>query len=99
MYVGGSVDGAGAHFGRRSVRIPARHVPEAVTRLLALFRDERQPSEPAPAFFKRVDPQRVETALADLAAFKPEDLREEDYRDLGSAEAFQLEAGEGECAT
>ncbi len=99
MYIGGSVDGAGAHFGRRSVKIPARQVPEAVTRLLALYRDERQPSEPALAFFKRVDPQRVESALADLAAFKPEDLREEDYSDLGSAVPFQLEAGEGECAT
>jgi sulfite reductase beta subunit-like hemoprotein len=99
MFLGGSVDGQGAHFGVRSVKIPARRVPEALTRLLALFRDERQPDETALAFFKRVDAQRVGTVLADLTSFNEADLLPEDYSDLGTDEPFELLAGEGECAT
>ncbi len=99
MLLGGHVDGDGAHFGRRSVRIPAHKVPEALTRLLAVFRDERQPDESALSFFKRVELRRVEQALADLVAFTPDSLSPEDYRDLGQSEPFQIEMGEGECAT
>ena len=99
MLLGGSVDGEGAHFGRRSVKIPARRVPEALIRLLALFRDERAPDETALAFFKRVDLERVSTALADLATFSEKDLQEDDYKDLGSDQPFVVEVGEGECAT
>src|SRR6266568_2073345 len=99
MFLGGAVDGDGAHFGRRSVKIPSRRVPEAVTRLLALFRDERQPDESALAFFKRVELERVNSALSDLASFSEQDLREEDFSDLGSDQPFVVELGEGECAT
>src|SRR3989449_6033507 len=99
MFLGGAVDGDGAHFGRRSVKIPSRRVPEAVTRLLALFRDERQPDETALAFFKRVELERVNSALSDLASFSEQDLREEDFSDLGSDQPFVVELGEGECAT
>ncbi|MBI1951418.1 MAG: nitrite/sulfite reductase [Acidobacteria bacterium] len=99
MLLGGSVDGEGAHFGRRSVKIPARRVPEALARLLALYRDERAPDETALAFFKRVDLERVSTALSDLTTFSEKDLQEDDYKDLGSDRPFTVEVGEGECAT
>src|SRR2546428_239453 len=99
MFLGGAVDGEGAHFGRRSVKIPSRRVPEAVTRLLALFRDERRPDETALGFFKRVELERVNAALSDLASFAEADLREEDFSDLGSDQPFVVEMGEGECAT
>jgi len=99
MFLGGSVDGDGAHFGRRSVKIPSRRVPEALTRLLTLFRDERAPEETALAFFKRVDLERVNATLSDLASFAETDLREEDFSDLGTDKPFIVELGEGECAT
>ena len=99
MFLGGSVDGEGAHFGRRSAKIPARRVPEALTRMLALFRDERLPDETALAFFKRVDLERVNTVLADLTACTEADLRDDDFKDLGSDAPFEMEVGEGECAT
>jgi len=99
VLLGGGVDGDGAHFGRRSAKIPARRVPEAVTRLLGLFRDERRPHETAPAFFKRVDLERVNAALAALASCTEADLADDDYKDLGSDVPFEMEVGEGECAT
>ena len=99
MFLGGSVDGDGAHFGRRSAKIPARRVPEALTRLLALFRDERLPGESALAFYKRVDLERVNTVLADLTTCSEADLRDDDFKDIGSDRPFEMEVGEGECAT
>jgi sulfite reductase beta subunit-like hemoprotein len=99
LFLGGSVDDRGAHFGRRSVKIPARRVPEALTRLLALFRDERREAETALAFFERVDTARVNDALADLVDVDPAGLGPDDDKDLGSDETFRLETSEGECAS
>jgi len=99
MFLGGSVDGDGAHFGTRSVKIPAHRVPEAITRLLSLFHDERQPDETALAFFKRVAPASVDTLLSDLVNLTEADLVPEDLRDLGEEKPFELVHQEGECAT
>src|SRR6267142_2546720 len=99
MFLGGGVDGDGAHFGRRSAKIPARRVPEALTRLLTLFRDERQPAETALSFFKRVDLDRVNTVLADLTTYSEADLQADDFKDIGSDAPFEMEVGEGESAT
>jgi sulfite reductase beta subunit-like hemoprotein len=99
VFLGGGVDGDGAHFGRRSVKIPARRVPAAMLRLLALYRDERRPDETALGFFRRVDLARVDALLADLASIAPEGLTDDDTRDLGSDVPFRVEMGEGECAT
>ena len=99
MLLGGSVDGDGAHFGRRSAKIPARRVPEAITRLLALFRDERRPYETALTFFKRVDLDRVNTVLSDLTTCSEADLEDDDFKDLGSDLPFEVTVGDGECAT
>ena len=60
--------GAGARFGRLAAKVPARRVPEAVERLLALYAEERQPGESARAFLQRVDLARVKALLADLEA-------------------------------
>jgi len=99
LFVGGGVDGQGAHFGARSVKIPARRVPEALTRLLGLFNDQRRDGESALAFFRRAEPERIGAALADLTELDPETLQPEDYQDLGAGVPFELEAGEGECAS
>jgi sulfite reductase beta subunit-like hemoprotein len=99
MFLGGSVDGDGAHFGVRSVKIPARRVPQAITRLLGMFRDERKPDETALAFFKRVEPERINTLLADLVNITAADLTPEDYQDLGEDKPFELSHQDGECAT
>ncbi len=99
MFIGGGVDADGAHFGRRSAKIPARRVPEALTRLLTMFRDQRHGNENALAFFRRIELERINAVLADLTTFEAEDLRPEDYQDLGADKPFLLEAGEGECAS
>jgi sulfite reductase beta subunit-like hemoprotein len=98
LHLGGGANEGGAVFGRQPVKIPAARVADAVVRLLALYRDQRNPGEEALAFFRRVDIEVVKARLADLAGITPETARPADYQDLGTNVDFQLHTGEGECA-
>ena len=45
VMIGGGVDAEGASFGRIAAKVPARRVPEAMERLIALYRAERRADE------------------------------------------------------
>jgi sulfite reductase (NADPH) hemoprotein beta-component len=98
VMLGGGVGPAGARFARLAAKIPARRVPQAVERLLALYAAEREADEPADAFFARVDLARAKSLLADLESLDAEQARAEDFVDLGERAAFKLETMEGECS-
>jgi sulfite reductase (NADPH) hemoprotein beta-component len=97
VLLGGGVDSAGARFGRLAAKLPARRVPQAVERLIALYAAEAEPGETATAYFRRVELSVVKALLADLERITPEDALPEDYVDLGEESEFRLEAMEGEC--
>jgi sulfite reductase (NADPH) hemoprotein beta-component len=99
LLLGGGVGETGTRFGRVSARIPARRAPEAVDRVLALWRSERRDGETASAFLARVEPERVRLLLKDLETLTPETAKPEDFIDLGETESFHVETKEGECAT
>jgi sulfite reductase beta subunit-like hemoprotein len=99
VMVGGGVGNDGASFGKLAAKIPARRIPDAVERLVALYDREKQPDETAQAFFGRVALETVKAALADLERLRPEDAAETDFIDLGEHQAFAPEVMEGECAT
>jgi sulfite reductase (NADPH) hemoprotein beta-component len=98
VMVGGGVGPNGAQFGRLAAKIPARRVPQAVERLVGLYREQRAPGEGATAFFQRVELAAVKSALGDLDKMTAQDATEVDYVDLGEAAAFQVTAMEGECS-
>jgi sulfite reductase (NADPH) hemoprotein beta-component len=99
VMLGGGVDANGtAHFARTIARIPARRLPEAVSRLIGLYQAERSPEEEAGAFFRRVSPERARSLLADLEALSPESALPEDFIDLGENTEFKIETLEGECS-
>ncbi len=98
VMLGGGVDEARATFGRLAAKVPARRIPQAVERLVALYAAERAPGETALAFFRRVDVPRVKARLADLEALTPEDALPADFIDLGEETEFKVETQEGECA-
>ena len=98
LMVGGAVDDEGASFGRIAAKIPARRMPDAVERLIGVYRAERFPGETATAFFKRVDVGRVKEAVADLERLTPEDAVPADFVDLGDLTEFKVEAMDGECS-
>jgi sulfite reductase beta subunit-like hemoprotein len=95
LHLGGGVDARGARFGRQVVKIIARRVPEAVTRLLKLYADDRAPDEPSAAFFERVDPRRVIAALGEVLTDPPTPA---EIADVGQEGGFALKTGDGECA-
>jgi sulfite reductase beta subunit-like hemoprotein len=99
VLVGGGVGKDGARFGRLAAKVPARRMPQALDRLVALYRSERIDGEDAHAFFARVEPARARAAIADLAELTEGDLRPEDVVDLGESAEFNPVTGEGECAT
>src|SRR5262249_1641284 len=83
VMLGGGVDDGRATFGRLAAKVPARRIPLAVDRLVALYTAERSDGEAAPAYFRRVELTRVKELLADLEAMTPEDAAPEDFIDLG----------------
>ena len=58
VMVGGGAAGREATFARTAAKIPARRLPEAVERLIALYAREH-PGKSAPEFFARLDLARV----------------------------------------
>jgi len=97
MLLGGGYDAEGLmRFGLAVQSIPARLVPEAVSRVLDHFLENRAESE---SFREYVLRHRVETfreMTSDLA--KPADLFPEIYQDWGDEEAYSRQLGRGECA-
>jgi sulfite reductase beta subunit-like hemoprotein len=98
LHLGGGIGVDGAVFGRQVVKVPARRIPQAVTRLLELYREKRQEGEEALAFFRRVDEKDVKSALADLTDFDPATAKPEEYLDHGDEQPFVVAIGQGECA-
>ncbi|MBI2920398.1 MAG: nitrite/sulfite reductase [Planctomycetes bacterium] len=94
---GGSV-GSDAQIGKIVIKLPAKRVPEAVSRLVEFWRSEHAEGEGFSAFARRVDRVRVRAVLEDLSVV---DERDEDlFRDYGEEQAFSMgEMGPGECAS
>jgi sulfite reductase (NADPH) hemoprotein beta-component len=98
VMLGGGVEADGAHFGRIAAKVPARRVPEALERLIGLYRAERGPGEAPAAFFRRVEAARVSAVLADLEKIAPEDAVPQDFVDLAEDHEFVVETMAGECS-
>ncbi|MGZ3438247.1 MAG: nitrite/sulfite reductase [Polyangia bacterium] len=98
LHLGGGIAREGATFGRQIVKLAARRVPAAVVRLLELYRKERADGEAPLAYFRRVTPEVVKQAVADLAEFDAATATAEDWLDHGDEQPFKVAIGQGECA-
>ena len=98
VMAGGGADAEGAAFGRIVAKIPARRCPEAVDRLVAIYREERQPDEALASFMRRADPARLKSALSDLEAISEETAAASDFIDLAEDKVFTPEVLDGECS-
>ena len=99
LTIGGGVDRNGAQFGRLVAKLPARRVPEAIDRLIALFDKSRKQDESPRSFFQRLSVDEAKALLADLGELTEATAKPEDFIDLGATVAFQVEKMEGECAS
>ena len=98
VMVGGSADGDAASFGRIAAKIPARRAPEAVDRLVDLYRVEHREGERLAEFFRRADLARVKSVLADLEKLTEADAQPADFIDLAEDQEFAPVVLEGECS-
>lgn len=105
LMVGGQVAEGSTAFGRPVMRLPARRVPEAIFRLVDLYRSERRAGESFLDWVGRLeqsDPaglkDTIRAALAEFEELPPFDEAPAAYTDWGQQEAFQLQLGQGECA-
>jgi sulfite reductase (NADPH) hemoprotein beta-component len=97
VLLGGGAGPGGARFGKLAAKVPARRIPEAIERLVALYLEARSPGEDAGAFFVR-EHARATDLLAPLEELRLEDARETDFIEPGATDPFQPSTQEGECA-
>ena len=100
LFVGGSYDGGQVRYGDRlKAKVPAKHVPTAIRRILDYYRDQRQPDEEFNDFAQRTGMGPFEAILGEfreIGALNKETLSY--YMDWGKTVLYKLERGEGECS-
>lgn len=93
----GGALGSAARIGQVVVKLPAKRVPEAISRLVELWRAERTGGEDFAAFSQRVPKARVKDLLADLT--NTEGADESLFYDYGEDRPYSAAtAGPGECS-
>jgi sulfite reductase (NADPH) hemoprotein beta-component len=97
VLLGGGAAGRVASFGKLAAKIPARRVPEAIERLVALYLAGRSRDEGATQFFARSHACAA-ALLAPLEELRVEDARAEDFVEPGATDEFRPATQEGECA-
>ena len=97
--IGGGIIGDRAHFTRLVGKLPAKRGPQAIDRLVALWRSDRQsPNETLEAFCRLVPIDKVRSALADLLEIDEQTASAADFIDHGQQTPYSSEASEGEAA-
>jgi sulfite reductase beta subunit-like hemoprotein len=96
VYVGGGVRADRAEFGRLIGKVPARRAAGTIERLLDFYVAE---GATGPAFWSSVPADRLRALIADLEKLSEAEATEADFVDLGEERAFEVQTGEGECAS
>ena len=98
VLVGGRTAEGVAQFGYRLGMIPSKRVPEAIKKLLDLYKTEKQGTEQFRAWVERLGVERLKKELDPFRTLPEFSEKPEMYEDLGATGAFKLEVGKGECA-
>jgi len=100
LLLGGLTEEGKAQFGQPLLKLPARRIPDAVVRMLELYRKDRQSqAESFHAFVARVGLEYWKQVLTPFETLPPYDESPEAYRDWGAEADFSLGGmGPGECA-
>jgi sulfite reductase (ferredoxin) len=98
LHLGGSVNGT-AKIGQMTVKLPAKAVPAAISRLIDVYRRDRQENENLPKFIARVGKSKLKDELIPYTIVPPYKEDPTFYYDWEGEEEFILEdLGPGECA-
>jgi sulfite reductase beta subunit-like hemoprotein len=97
LHVGGGHNIDGARFGRLIAKVPARRLPLALERLIALAVRERRDGEATNDVLARLDNAALGAALGDVPELLPADVADADFVDLDDGDA-RFAATRGELA-
>ena len=98
MLVGGTTKQGEALFGKPVMKLPARRVPQAVEKVVKIYRDQRKNNETLAEFLLRAGVESLEKDLHEFTELPPFDKAPELYRDWSDDIEFKLKVGKGECA-
>ncbi len=97
--VGGGIDGDRAHFTRLVGKLPAQRGPQAIDRLLSLWKTDRQrDDETLSAFYRSVPLDKVKAAVADLLDIDETTATPADFIDHGQTAPYSSDSGDAEAA-
>ena len=99
LLVGGSTAEGQARFGVPVTAIPARRVPEAMKKIIAVYKAEKNQSETFDAFLQRVGRTRIKEVIQEFTQLPPFEQDPSLYYDWGDTSEFKAEIGVGECAS
>jgi sulfite reductase beta subunit-like hemoprotein len=100
LMLGGLAEEGKAEFGKNILKLPAKRIPDAVARMLELYRKDRTSErELFRAFALRAGVDYWKHALTEFETLPPYEQSPEAYRDWGAETEFSLGGmGPGECA-
>ncbi len=98
LLIGGSTKEGEARFGVPVIALPARRVPDAMKKLVALFKKDKQGAEKFGDYLVRAGKERLKQELAEFTQLPPYDQDPSLYFDWGDTSEFKAEIGQGECA-
>lgn len=99
LLLGGRILPGRAVMGTPVVSIPAKRIPEAVERIITLYRTGRSGEhETFHEWLDRVSPASLKGQFEDLRNLPDPALNPEFYQDWGLNSAFSVQVGEAECA-
>jgi sulfite reductase beta subunit-like hemoprotein len=100
VFIGGNFENGNIRYAERvKSKVPAKHAPAAVKRILDFYQEQRDSGEEFNQFVERVGTGAFEAILAE---FREVGSLNKDtlpfYMDWGKTVLYKLERGEGECA-
>jgi sulfite reductase beta subunit-like hemoprotein len=99
MLLGGYVGQEQAHFGARTLRLPAKSAPKAAAAVVARFESERELGESFRSWLDRSGGAKgVAEGLKEYGVFPTPEDAPDYYVDYGETGPYVAEVGEGECA-
>ena len=98
MFLGGGMDQEVCQIARPVMKLPAKHIPAAVDRLIELYRKEHRDGESIVTWLRQLDRVKAREALKDLQVVENYEKSRDPYIDWGQKDDFKLHLGTGECA-
>ena len=100
LFLGGSFDDGDTRIGQRvKTKIPAKRVPEALTKIISQYKIDRTNNELFKDYVVRVGAENIEPILEEFKEIPELNKESLDYYiDWTKTAKYQLERGEGECA-